>query len=103
MADYGSPLGKRNTAYINGGSEPITRQVGHDASDGACPDEPLIRERAFRLYGGWRFVNSYFAGSRTSAIAALLQGVTLTDEQIQELGEILEKSKEQAQERGRKK
>ena len=50
-----------------------------------------------------RFVNSYFAGSRTSAVAALLQGVTLTDGQIQELEEILEKSKEQDQERGRKK
>lgn len=50
-----------------------------------------------------RFVNSYFAGNRTSAVAALLQGVTLTDGQIQELEEILEKSKEQGQERNRKK
>ena len=40
-----------------------------------------------------RFVNSYFAGSRTNAVAALLQGITLTDEQIKELEEILEKSK----------
>ena len=46
-----------------------------------------------------RFVNSYFAGSRTNAVAALLQGITLTDEQIKELEEILEKSKEQDQER----
>lgn len=44
-----------------------------------------------------RFVNSYFAGNRTSAVAALLQGITLTDEQIRELEEILEKSKEQVQ------
>lgn len=41
-----------------------------------------------------RFVNSYFSGSRTNAIVTLLQGVTLTDEQIKELEEILEKSKE---------
>ena len=40
-----------------------------------------------------RFVNSYFEGSRTNAVAALLQGITLTDEQIKELEEILEKSK----------
>lgn len=40
------------------------------------------------------FVNNYFAGSRTRAIAALLEGITLTDEQIKELDEILEKSKE---------
>ncbi len=42
-----------------------------------------------------RFVNRYFSGSRTSAVAALLQGITLTDEQIKELEEILEKSREQ--------
>ena len=41
-----------------------------------------------------RFVNSYFSGSRTNAIVTLLQGVILTDEQIKELEEILEKSKE---------
>lgn len=41
-----------------------------------------------------RFVNSYFSGSRTNAIVTLLQGVTLTDEQVKELNEILEKSKE---------
>lgn len=41
-----------------------------------------------------RFVNSYFAGNRTNAVAALLHGITLTDEQIKELEEILEKSKE---------
>lgn len=41
-----------------------------------------------------RFVNSYFSGNRTNAVAALLQGITLTDEQIKELEEILEKSKE---------
>lgn len=41
-----------------------------------------------------RFVNSYFAGNRTNAVAALLHDVILTDEQIKELEEILEKSKE---------
>ena len=59
--------------------------------------EECLREKSRR------FVNSYFAGSRTSAVAALLQGITLTDGQIQELEEILEKSKEQDQKRGRKK
>ncbi len=59
--------------------------------------EECLREKSRR------FVNSYFAGSRTSAVAALLQGITLTDGQIQELEEILEKSKEQDQERSRKK
>jgi len=46
-----------------------------------------------------RFVNSYFSGSRTNAVAALLQGITLTDEQIKELEEILEKSKENGSDR----
>lgn len=40
------------------------------------------------------FVDNYFAGSQTSACAALLQTGTLTDEQIKELEEILEQSKE---------
>ncbi len=42
-----------------------------------------------------RFVDSYFSGSGTSAMAALLQSFVLTDEQIKELEEILENSKEQ--------
>ena len=46
-----------------------------------------------------RFVNSYFAGNRTNAVAALLQGITLTDGQIKELEEILEKSKKTGSER----
>ena len=40
-----------------------------------------------------RFVDSYFSGSGTNAMAALLQSFDLTDEQIGELEEILEKSK----------
>lgn len=41
-----------------------------------------------------RFVDSYFSGSGTSAMAALLQSFVLTDEQIKELEEILENTKE---------
>lgn len=40
-----------------------------------------------------RFVDSYFSGSRTNAVASLLQNLALTEEQIEELEEILEKSK----------
>ena len=40
-----------------------------------------------------RFVDSYFSGNQTNAVAALLQSISLTEEQIQELTEILEKSK----------
>lgn len=42
-----------------------------------------------------RFVDSYFSGNGTNAMAALLQSFALTDEQIQELEEILEKSRGQ--------
>lgn len=45
-----------------------------------------------------RFVNSYFAGSRTNAVAALLQNVRLTEEQYQELEDILEQCKEKDKE-----
>lgn len=41
-----------------------------------------------------KFVNSYFSGNGTNAMAALLQSFALTDEQIKELEEILEKSKD---------
>ncbi len=44
------------------------------------------------------FVDSYFSGNRTNAVAALLQNLALTEEQIEELEEILEKSKAQKQE-----
>ena len=37
-----------------------------------------------------KFVDSYFAGSRKNAMAALLQSAKLTEEQYQELEEILE-------------
>lgn len=42
-----------------------------------------------------RFIESYFAGSRVDAVAALVQTLTLTDKQIQEISEILEQSKGQ--------
>ena len=50
-----------------------------------------------------RFVNSYFAGSQTSAVAALLQGVSLTDKQITELEEILDRSRQKTQKKPEKK
>lgn len=40
-----------------------------------------------------QFVNSYFSGSKTNAAAALLQSFDLTEGQINELEEILKKSK----------
>ena len=42
---------------------------------------------------GRKFVDSYFKGSQTGAVAALLESAALTDEQIRELEEILEKSR----------
>lgn len=41
-----------------------------------------------------KFIDSYFEGSRTNAMAALLQSAKLTEEQYQELEEILEQCKE---------
>lgn len=40
-----------------------------------------------------KFVDSYFSGNGTNAMAALLQSFALTNEQIKELEEILEKSR----------
>ena len=45
-----------------------------------------------------KFVDSYFSGNGTNAMAALLQSFALTNEQIQELEEILEKSRDRSQE-----
>ena len=45
-----------------------------------------------------KFVERYFSGSGTNAMAALLQSFALTDEQIKELEEILEKSKGKSKE-----
>ncbi len=41
-----------------------------------------------------KFVESYFGGSRKNAMAALLQSATLSEEQFQELEEILDKCKD---------
>ena len=46
-----------------------------------------------------KFIDSYFEGSRTNAMAALLQSAKLTDEQYQELEEILEQCKEKGKEK----
>lgn len=43
-----------------------------------------------------KFIDSYFEGSRTNAMAALLQSAKLTEEQYQELEEILEQCKEKS-------
>ena len=40
-----------------------------------------------------KFADSYFSGNQSSALASLIQSIVLTDEQICELEEILEKSK----------
>ena len=45
-----------------------------------------------------KFVDSYFSGSGTNAMAALLQSFALTDEQIKELEDILEKSRDRGTE-----
>lgn len=45
-----------------------------------------------------KFIDSYFEGSRTNAMAALLQSARLTEEQYQELEEILEQCKEKGKE-----
>ncbi len=45
-----------------------------------------------------KFVDSYFAGSRKNAMAALLQSAELTKEQLQELEDILEQCKDKGRE-----
>ncbi len=54
--------------------------------------EECVREKSRR------FVDSYFSGNGTNAMAALLQSFDLTDEQIKELEKILGKSREQGTE-----
>lgn len=41
-----------------------------------------------------KFTDCYFSGNKTNAMAALLQSLSLTDEQIEELERLLEESKE---------
>lgn len=50
-----------------------------------------------------KFVDSYFEGSQTNAMAALLQSVNLTDEQLLELEEILKNCKEKGDNKDNKK
>ena len=40
-----------------------------------------------------KFAENYFSGNQTSALASLIQSITLTDEQIEELEKILAESK----------
>ncbi len=56
------------------------------------PREECVKEKSRK------FVDSYFSGNGTNAMAALLQSFALTDEQIKELEEILEKSRERGTE-----
>ncbi|MBD5499307.1 MAG: BlaI/MecI/CopY family transcriptional regulator [Lachnospiraceae bacterium] len=51
------------------------------------PREECVKEKSRR------FVESYFSGSGTNAMMALLQSFDLTDEQIEALEEVLEKSR----------
>ncbi len=50
--------------------------------------EECVREKSRK------FVDSYFSGNGTNAMAALLHSFVLTDEQIRELEEILEQSRD---------
>ena len=45
-----------------------------------------------------KFAESYFSGNQTSALASLIQSITFTEEQIEELEEVLKKSKEKGKE-----
>lgn len=54
---------------------------------------PMKSREECRREKSRRFVEHYFAGSQTGAVAALLQSATLTDEQIEELEQILEKNR----------
>lgn len=56
------------------------------------PKDECVKEKSRR------FVDSYFSGSGTNAMTALLQSFVLTDEQIKELEEILENSRERRNE-----
>ena len=40
-----------------------------------------------------KFAENYFSGNQTSALASLIQSITLTDEQIEELEKILAENK----------
>ena len=46
-----------------------------------------------------KFIDSYFEGSRTNAMAALLQSAELTEEQYEELEDILEQCKEKSKDK----
>ena len=56
------------------------------------PKDECVKEKSRR------FVDNYFSGSGTNAMTALLRSFVLTDEQIKELEDILESSKERRNE-----
>lgn len=60
------------------------------------PKDECVKEKSRR------FVDNYFSGSGTNAMTALLQSFILTDEQINELEEILEHSKDRGMESSHK-
>lgn len=47
-----------------------------------------------------KFADSYFSRNQSSASASLIQNIALTDEQIEELEEILRKSKGKVKKKG---
>lgn len=53
------------------------------------PREECVKEKSRK------FVDCYFSGNGTNAVAALLQSFAMTEEQIRELEGILEKSRDQ--------
>ena len=55
-----------------------------------------IREECLALKRK-EFVNTYYRGNEARALASFIQGITLTDEQIKELEEILEQGRSQGQ------
>ena len=65
-----------------------------DEKDARVYHYSVVKSREECLKGkSKRFAESYFSGNQTSALASLIQSISLTDEQIEELEGILEKAK----------
>ncbi|MEY8377561.1 BlaI/MecI/CopY family transcriptional regulator [Lachnospiraceae bacterium 56-18] len=66
----------------------------HDEKDARVYQYTALKTREECLKSkSQKFVNSYFSGNKTAALASLIQSIALSDEQISELEEILENSK----------
>ena len=66
----------------------------HDEKDALVYQYTALKTREECLKSkSQKFVNSYFSGNKTAALASLIQSIALSDEQISELEEILENSK----------